>query len=48
MLRIDNFEPLKPAAFVFRHIDIAFGIHGRTNGIKELTLEEKPRAVADR
>jgi hypothetical protein len=39
---------LKPAAFVFGNINIAFGIHGGTNGIKELALKEKPRAVADR
>lgn len=48
MLRTYNFESLKPAAFVFGNIDIAFGIHGGTNSIKELALEEKPRAVADR
>src|SRR3981081_2965834 len=48
VLRTDNFESLKPAAFVFGNIDIAFRIHGGTNGIKELALEEKPRAVADR
>src|SRR5260370_1677244 len=43
----DGFEPLQPAAFVFGNIDIAFGIHGGANGIEELALEEKPRAVAD-
>ena len=48
MLRTDDFESLKSAAFVFGNIDIAFGIHGGANGIKELALEEKPRAVADR
>ena len=44
----DSFEPLKPAAFVFGNIDIALGIHCGANGIEELPLEEKPRAVADR
>jgi len=44
----DGFEPLKPAAFVFGNIDIAFGIHGGANGIEELALEEKPRAMTDR
>ena len=43
----DGFEPLQPAAFVFGNIDVAFGIHGGANGIEELALEEKPRAVAD-
>ena len=44
----DNFESLEPAAFVFGNIDIAFGIHGGTDGIKELALEEKPRTMSDR
>jgi hypothetical protein len=39
---------LQPAAFVFGNVDIAFGIHGGTNGIEQLTREEKPGAVADR
>ena len=47
VLWTDNFEPLKPAAFVFGNIDIALGIHGGANGIEELAREEKPRAVAD-
>src|SRR5271163_3423449 len=47
-LRTDGFESLKPAAFVFGNIDIAFGIHGGTNGIEELALEEKTGAVANR
>jgi hypothetical protein len=47
VLWTDNFEPLKPAAFVFGNIDIAFGIHRGTNGIEELALEEQSRAVAD-
>jgi hypothetical protein len=44
----DSFESLKPATFVFGDIDIASGIHGSANGIKELAREEKPGAVADR
>jgi len=34
--------------FILRNIDIALGIHGGTNGIKELAREEKPIAAADR
>ena len=48
MLRTDDFESLKSAAFVFGNIDIAFGIHGGANGIKELARKEKPSATADR
>lgn len=44
----DNFEALQAAAFIFGNIDIAFGIHGGANGVEELTLKEKPRAMADR
>src|SRR5205085_4190971 len=40
VLRTDNFKSLKPAAFVFGNINVAFGIHGSTDGIKELALEE--------
>lgn len=43
-----NLESLKPAAFVLRNIDIALGIHGGANSIKELAREEKPSAAADR
>jgi hypothetical protein len=48
MLRTDKLESLKPAAFVLRNKDIALGIHGGANGIKELAREEKPSAAADR
>ncbi len=47
-LRSHNLESLKPAAFVLRNIDIALGIHGGANGIKELAREEKASAAADR
>src|SRR6516225_3959027 len=43
----DNFESLQPAAFVFGNVDVAFGIHGGPNGIKQLAREEKPGAAAD-
>src|SRR6516225_895263 len=47
-LRADNFESLKPAAFVFGNINIAFGIDGSTDRVKELAREEKPSAVTER
>ena len=48
MLRTDNLEFLQPAAFVFGDVNIAFGIHGSPDGIKELALEEKSVAVTGR
>ena len=48
VLRADNLESLKPAAFVFGDINIVFGIHGSADCIKELAREEKPVAMTSR